>query len=71
MALQVTTKVSVVKPQFDSARAIMTLKSPRSPLDTIACVRAEGEVGVQRDTQDFSGSHLFNRATASPICTWG
>ena len=33
----------------------MTL-SPQSPLDTIAGVRAEGEVGVHRDTQDFRGS---------------
>ena len=32
------------------------IEDPRGPLDTIAGVRAEGEVGVQRDTQDFRGS---------------
>ena len=32
------------------------IESPRSPLDTIAVVRAEGEVGVQRHTQNFRGS---------------
>ena len=52
MALYVASKVSVVKPQFDTARAFMTLRA----LDAIAGMRAECEVGVQRDTQNFRGS---------------
>ena len=48
------TKVSVVKPQFDPARAFdHDVKSTGSPLETIAGVRAEVEVGVPRDTQYF------------------
>ena len=31
-------------------------KGPRGTLDTVASVMAEGEVGVQRDSQDFRGS---------------
>ena len=51
------TKVSVMKPQFDPARAfMMTLRAPQGSLDTIACVRAVGEVCVQLDTLDFWGS---------------
>ena len=56
MALYVATKVSIMKPQLDPARAFMTLKSPRSPFYTIVGVRAKGEVGAQSDTQDFRGS---------------
>ena len=33
-------------------------EAPRSSLDTIAGVRAEGEVGIQRDDQDFKPSVL-------------
>ena len=44
-----------MKPQFDPAGAFMTLRAleARSTVDTVARVRAEGELGVQRDTQDF------------------
>ena len=31
------------------------IEGPRVPLDTVASVRAEGEVGVQRGTQEFWG----------------
>ena len=44
-----------MKPQFDPARAFMMFCSG-SLLNAITCMRAEGEVGVQRDTQDFRGS---------------
>ena len=32
------------------------VRDPRSSLNTVASVRPEGEVGVQRDTQDLRGS---------------
>ena len=43
-----------MKPQLDPARALMTLRALN--VDTVASVRAEREVGVQRNTQDFRGS---------------
>ena len=51
MALYVATNVSVVKPQL----GFHDIEGPRGTLDTIASVRAKGEVGVQRDTQGFRG----------------
>ena len=50
-------RVSVVKHQLDPGRAFKTLRALyRSSFDTIAGVRAEGEVAVLRDAQDFRGS---------------
>ena len=45
---------------FDPAKAFTTLRA----LDTIAGVRAEGEVGIQCGTQDFTGSVQRNHCVA-------
>ena len=50
------TRVSVEKPQIESAKAFMTLRAPRGSLETIAGMRGEGEMGVQRDAHDFRDS---------------
>ena len=52
------TRVLVVKSQLNPATAFMTLRALEvcSAQSLLASVRAEGEVGVQRDTLDFRGS---------------
>ena len=53
MALYWATNVSVVKPQLDPARAFMTLRAlVANPLDTIAEVRAKGEMGEMASLHD-------------------
>ena len=57
MALHIPTNFSVEKPHFGPAEAFIAyIKGPRSSLDTIVGVRAEGEWGIQRNAQDFRGS---------------
>ena len=53
MALYMATKVSVVQPQLDPAKAFMTL---RALVTRLTQSRAKSEAAVQRDTQDFMGS---------------
>ena len=59
IALYVATRVSVVKPLLDPSKAFLTLKALLARSATIAGLRAKGVVGVQRDAQDFKGSHLW------------
>ena len=44
-------------------------EGPRSSLDKIASMRAEGEVGIQRDAQDFKGSVLRGHLVADGYAT--
>ena len=56
-------------PPAQPSKSFHNAEGPRSSLDTIAGVRAEGEVGIQRDTQDFRGSLLKGRLFAnSHLC---
>ena len=58
------------KKQLNPAKAFMTLGAPRGFLDTIVGMRAEGELGIQRDAHDFRNS-LFRGTTSSRIRTCG
>ena len=56
MALYMATRVSVVKPQLDTANPFLTLRALEARSTLSRGMRAEDEMGVQRDTQDFRGS---------------
>ena len=56
MTLYVATKVSVMKPRLDTASGFHDVKGPQGTLDTVAGMRAKGEVGVHREPQDLRGS---------------
>ena len=65
IALHVATKVTVVKRQLDKARGLHNIEGPQGSLDTVAGIRAKGEVGVQRDSQDFRSSVQWGHLVAN------